>query len=137
MNKVTPSKVTSLKDNEVFVFGSNEAGIHGKGAAKLATKWGAIYGIPEGFMTQVYAIPTKDKTIKYTLPIETIEKYVETFINFAKENDDKVFLVTEIGCGLAGLTPSDVAPLFEKAKELNNVWLPISFWRELNGLILF
>jgi hypothetical protein len=92
--------VTSLKENEVFVFGSNESGRHGKGAAKLALLWGAKLGEGNGMYGKTYAIPTKDSKLR-TLSISKIKKYVDQFIDFSKTSD-ATFLVTEIGCGLAG-----------------------------------
>jgi hypothetical protein len=127
-NRITPDTVTKLKPGEVFVFGSNEAGRHGKGAAKLARdKFGAQQGQGVGLFGQTYAIPTKDSSIK-TLPIDGIAKYVEEFISCTKQMPDTVFLVTEIGCGLAGHSPADIAPLFEDAVNLANIHLPARFW---------
>lgn len=130
--RITPKNITSLKDNEIFVFGSNESGIHGAGAAKLAKLyWGAVYGQAEGLQGKTYAIPTKNKDISQTLNINQIEVYINNFINFAKSNPTLIFLVTEIGCGLAGLTPKQVAPLFKDSVDIENIYLPESFWREL------
>lgn len=132
--RVTPENITELEHNQVFVFGSNEAGFHGAFAAKLAKdKFGAVWGQPEGLQgtkCQAYAIPTKDKKIK-TLPLSVIKQYVNNFIDFAKETDF-TFLVTAIGCGAAGYEPKDIAPLFKNAMSLENVWLPKSFWKVLN-----
>lgn len=133
IERISSSKITELKENEIFVFGSNEAGIHGAGAAKIAKeKFGAIQGIGEGEQGQTYAIPTKDKDIK-TLDILEIRKYVLEFIEHAKKNPDKIYLVTEIGCGLAGYEPYQIAPFFSGAIELENVYLPKRFWDILNG----
>jgi hypothetical protein len=129
-NRLTPNIIKELKENEIFVFGSNLSGIHGKGAAKFALKFGAEYGNPVGPQGQTYAIPTKNERIK-TLPLLKIEKYVKDFIEFAISNEDKIFLVTEIGCGLAGYNPSDIAPLFSMAVYVNNIHLPKSFWEVL------
>jgi hypothetical protein len=118
--------------NEVFVFGSNLAGRHGAGAAKFALDYGAVYGEGIGLFGRTYAIPTKDHNIK-TLPIATIRSFVDEFIEFAKENTDKVFLVTPIGCGLAGYKYSQIAPLFSHAIGIKNVILPKEFLGELNG----
>lgn len=126
--RTTPENITELKDNEIFIFGANLKGAHGKGAAKQALTWGAIYGQAEGIQGRTYAIPTKDKYIK-TLPIYYIKKYVDNFIEFAENNKDKIFLVTPIGCGLAGLKPKDVAPLFKNAKYIKNIHLPDIFWK--------
>jgi len=130
--RITPNNIKSLKDNEIFVFGSNESGIHGAGAAKLAkTLWGAIYGKAEGIQGRCYAIPTKNKDISKTLSVDQIQIYVDNFINFAKCYPTLIFLVTEIGCGLAGLTPKQVAPLFKNSVDIENIYLPESFWKEL------
>lgn len=119
--------VTNLRQNEIFVFGSNESGKHGKGAAKTAMKWGAVYGQAEGLQGQTYGIPTKDKRIEKTLSLSKIQKYVDNFVDFAKSRQDLIFLVTEIGCGLAGLSPEDVAPLFADVLKLHNVRTPSKF----------
>ena len=128
--KITPEKITKLDNNKKFVFGSNESGRHGKGAAKTALQWGAIYGNPEGLQGRTYAIPSKDKSIK-TLSIYQIQSYVDTFIGFAKQHPEFIFLVTEIGCGLAGLKPKQVAPLFSEAIKVENIWLSLRFWNNL------
>lgn len=99
----------------VFVFGSNEAGIHGAGAAREALlKYGAVQGTGFGPMGQSFAIPTKDWRIQ-TLPTEVIKAYVDRFIVFARFNPSLQFKVTRIGCGLAGLRDDVVAPMFKFA----------------------
>ena len=125
--KVTPNNITSLKDNEVFVFGSNLAGRHGKGAAKTAMNWGAKYGKAEGLQGQTYALPTVNQLVTKKLPLHEIEMFVKNFIQFAKDNPDKEFLVTEVGCGLAGYFPREIAPLFKEAIGIKNIHLPINF----------
>lgn len=126
--RITPNNITELKDNEIFVFGSNEAGIHGAGAAALAyKKFGAVYLNSFGQMGKSYAIPTKDKNIE-TLSIGEIEHYVNQFIDYAITWNDSIFLVTEIGCGLAGYTPEIIAPLFSEAVNIENIYLPERFW---------
>ncbi len=111
--------------NQIFVFGSNEAGIHGAGAAREAyNKYGAKYGVGEGFFGRSYAIPTKDRNIK-PLPLPAIKKYVDSFITFAKDHSELSFYITAIGCGLAGYTAKDIAPMFHAAPlncELPNAW---------------
>lgn len=100
---------------EIFVFGSNLAGRHGKGAALEARlKHGAIYGQGNGLQGQSYAIPTKDVYLR-SLPLETIQFYVDVFIGIAKERPELTFNVTRIGCGLAGYTDSQIAPMFKGA----------------------
>ena len=111
----------------IFVFGSNTAGRHGKGAALEAVqRHGAIYGKGVGLQGRSYAIPTKDASIR-TLPLIKINQYVQQFIKFAEENPKLEFFVTRIGCGLAGYTDEQIAPMFKDA-PLNCV-LPEG-WRE-------
>lgn len=131
--RITPIVIKSLADNEVFVFGSNEAGRHGLGAAKTAMNFGAKYGKAKGIQGNTYAIPTKDKTIKNSLTLVRIKKYVDEFIIYAKENPNKTFLVTPIGCGLAGYNEKDIAPLFKEAIDVDNIYLPSGFWKLLIG----
>jgi hypothetical protein len=124
-------QITELKRNEIFVYGSNLLGINGAGAAKFAqNNFGARHGIAFGLSGQSFAIPTKDYQIK-TLPLDQIDRYVTAFVAFAEEfRDQYVFLVTEIGCGLAGYTPSDIAPFFTGAPK--NVVLPPRFVEIIN-----
>jgi hypothetical protein len=111
----------------IFVFGSNLAGRHGAGAALFAHRnHGAIYCQGSGLQGQSYAIPTKDYSIR-TLPLEVIQRHVETFIKFANAHPWMTFNVTRIGCGLAGYTDSDIAPMFKGAPI--NCNLPEG-WRE-------
>lgn len=110
---------------EIFVFGSNLAGRHGKGAALFARQHrGAIYGVGEGLQGRSYAIPTKDKRIQ-TLPLDDIRCYVAIFIGFATGYPDLTFRLTPIGCGLAGYSPEQIAPMFRDAPA--NVILPKEF----------
>lgn len=119
--------ITELKENEIFVFGSNESGIHGGGAARQALKeFGAVYGVGFGHTGSCFAIPTKDWDIE-TLPIPVIAHYVSRFIDYAKKNQAYKFLVTEIGCGLAGYKVENIAPLFKSALDIPNIILPESF----------
>jgi len=114
-------------NNEIFVFGSNLAGIHGAGAAKLAyQQYGAEWGNGVGLQGNSYAIPTKDYNIK-TLPLKDIQQYIKQFVKFAIVNKEKYnFFVTRIGCGLAGYKDYQIVPIFVQAgiKNLNNVSLP-------------
>ena len=130
--RTTPDNITELAENEVFVFGSNQSGRHGAGAAKTALKWGAKYGQGVGLCGKTYAIPTKDHSVKRSLSIEEIKPYVYDFIEHARYHIGNIFLVTEIGCGLAGHAPKDIAPLFKECKDLENVYLPERFRRYLN-----
>lgn len=126
--KSTPDNITQLGPNEIFVFGSNLSGRHGKGAARTAFKlFGAVYGQAYGLQGQSYAIPTVDAEITNKLPISLIESYVNDFIAFAKENEKLTFYVTEIGCGLAGYKAKDIRPLFIKALDVKNIVLPLRF----------
>jgi len=118
----TPERITELKPNEIFVFGSNLAGAHGGGAARLAyNRFGAIWGQGVGLQGQSYAIPTMQGGV------ETIEPYVAQFIDFAFLHRELKFLVTRIGCGIAGFTAYEIAPLFLKVIDLSNVLLPKDF----------
>ena len=121
--RITPRWIDSLKENEIFVFGSNLAGMHGGGAARIARlHFGAVMGKGVGLQGQSYAIPTMQGGV------ETIRPYVEEFIIFAHQHPELHFLVTPIGCGIAGFEAEDIAPLFKKAKEMKNISLPESFW---------
>ena len=114
----------------IFVFGSNQAGRHGKGAALTARrKYGAIQGIGEGRQGNSYAVPTKDFHLK-TLPLEDIQGFVLRFLWYAEEHPHLEFNVTRIGCGLAGYKDEDIAPMFKNAPS--NCYLP-SGWRRLNA----
>lgn len=130
-NRVTPRFITSLEPREIFVFGSNLAGIHGAGAALYAAKFGARQGEGFGRVGQTFAIPTKDRHIK-TMRIGDFQPFIASFIHYARLRLDLTFLVTEIGCGLAAYTPEQIAPLFREAIELQNVCLPERFWEVLN-----
>jgi len=125
--KITPENIQELRPNEIFVFGSNLGGFHGGGAAKLAKdKFGAVMGVGEGITGNCYALPTKDKNIE-TLPIGEIHKSVEVLYQYARGNSNTHFLITAVGCGLAGYTAKDIAPMFEPFVHLNNCSLPQSF----------
>ena len=118
----TPERISELKPNEIFVFGSNLAGSHGGGAALLAyRKFGAIWGQGVGLQGQSYGIPTMQGGV------ETIKPYVDEFIKFAKQHPEYKFLVTKIGCGIAGFTEEEIAPLFKAALDVDNVILPKEF----------
>lgn len=106
----------------IFVFESNEAGIHGAGAAKFALSKGAVMGVGFGRQGKTFAIPTKDWSIGH-LELPVIQHYVERFIAYAEKHPDTVFHVTAIGCGLAGYKHSQIAPLFRHncADALPNV----------------
>lgn len=130
MNRITPEEIDSIQSNEVFVFGSNESGIHGAGAASKALEFGAEMYQGFGMSSNTFAIPTKDWQIK-TLPLNEVGFYVSRFIEFAKLYPELTFLVTAIGCGLAGYKVGDIAPLFKEAIKYDNIYLPQSFWNYL------
>lgn len=124
--RIASNHIVTLQPNEIFVFGSNLAGRHAGGAAYLAYKrFGAIWGQGVGLQGQSYAIPTMQGGV------ETIKPYVDEFIEFAEQHPSKTFLVTEIGCGIAGFTVAEIASLFEQAKEVENIYLPQRFWEVL------
>lgn len=126
--KISPENIIKLLPNEIFVFGSNYMGKHGKGAAYTAYKqFGAKWGIARGLQGNSYGIPTKGYDLRKALPLSKIEEEIKLFLLFAKENPQFNFLVTEIGCGLAGYTPKDIAPLFSQ-DCLDNVYLPKRFF---------
>lgn len=118
----TPNCITELKENEIFVFGSNLQGMHGGGAARLAyEKFGAIWGQGVGLQGQSYGIPTMHGGV------DVIKPYVDEFIGFSKSHPELTFLVTRIGCGIAGFRDEEIAPLFKECIEMENVCLPKSF----------
>lgn len=124
--RTTPAWVRELSERDIFVFGSNLAGMHGGGAARLAHDcFGAIWGQGVGLQGQSYAIPTMQGGV------DTIKPYVDTFIEYAKAHPEKRFFVTRIGCGIAGFKDSEIAPLFHEAVTENNICLPEEFWDEL------
>ena len=119
----TPENITTLKPDEVFVFGSNLHGAHGGGAARQAYDcFGAEWGVGVGRTGQCYAIPTMQGGV------ETIRPYVDEFIHYAEQHPELTFFVTRIGCGIAGFTDEEIAPLFAAARRLRNVALPAG-WR--------
>ena len=125
----TSERITALKPNEIFVFGSNLAGSHGGGAAFIAfRKFGAKWGQGVGLQGQSYAIPTMQGGV------ETIKPYVDEFIEFARQHTEYKFLVTRIGCGIAGFQDKEIAPLFGNAVDLENVILPKEFVEAIQGI---
>lgn len=120
--RFTPDRIEHLNKNEVFVFGSNLAGQHGGGAARIAYgEFGAIWGQGVGMQGQSYAIPTMHGGVA------EIKPYVDQFIEYAKQHPDLVFLVTRIGCGIAGFSDEQIAPLFKEAIDVENIILPHDF----------
>ena len=129
---MTPEHITKLADNEVFVFGSNLQGYHGGRAARAALNhFGAVWGVGVGMQGQSYAIPTMQG------PVKTIKPYVDQFIEYATAHTELHFLVTPIGCGIAGFHNSEIAPLFKKTMSMSNVSLPKSFIEHLLSEIQF
>lgn len=125
--RVTPEFITSLNPNEIFVFGSNLAGAHGGGAARIAYEsFGAEWGVGVGMTGQCYAIPTMQGGV------DTIRPYVDDFILYAGQHPELLFFVTRIGCGIVGFTDEQIAPLFKAAVAMENVALPEG-WREIIG----
>ena len=121
--RISTDYITELKENEIFVFGSNLEGMHGGGAARAAyNKFGAIWGQGVGLQGQSYGIPTMHGGV------DVIKPYVDEFINFAKSHPELKFLVTRIGCGIAGFRDEEMAPLFKDAIEIENIYLPKSFY---------
>ena len=117
--RTTPNHIDKLQPGEIFVFGSNLRGMHAGGAARAAYhKFGAVMGQGVGLQGQSYAIPTMQGGV------ETIKPYVDEFIDFARQHSELTFLVTRIGCGIAGFRDEEIAPLFAEAHQLSNVVLP-------------
>ena len=115
--------IDTLEKDEIFVFGSNLAGHHMGGAARVANiKFGAEWGAGVGLTGQSYAIPTMQGGV------ETIRPYVDEFIEFANQHQNMKFLVTRIGCGIAGFNDEEIAPLFRKAVSVSNIYLPQKFY---------
>ena len=130
----SPDNIVELEDNEVFVYGANVAARHGLGAAKQALKFGAKYGV-NGYCGNTYGLITTDLNVveRPSIPMSLLQDEVDKFITFAKDNSHLTFLVTEVGCGLAGFTVEEVAPLFKPVllDKVSNVRLPKKFVREL------
>ena len=127
-HRIAPSLISTLADGEIFVFGSNAQGMHMGGAARVAMeKFGAEWGNGEGLQGRSYAIPTMEG-------LESTAAAVERFTRFAREHGELKFLVTAIGCGIAGYRPEEIAPMFAEAAQLQNVYLPESFWKVLTDV---
>ena len=126
---IAPAHIEELGTNEIFVFGSNLQGLHDGGAARMAReRFGAIMGQGVGLQGQSYAIPTMQDGI------DTIKPYIDDFITFAKTHVNLHFIVTRVGCGIAGFRDEDIAPLFQEATSLTNVSLPKGFIDVLNEI---
>lgn len=128
-NRVSPDNIDTLAENEIFVFGSNAGGQHAGGAAAFAVQnFGAVWGQGEGLQGQSYAIPTMEG-------LENLQAAVDRFTQFAYEHPELHFLVTRVGCGIAGYSVDQIAPMFRNCARLENVALPEDFWSVL-GLIM-
>lgn len=123
--RVTPDNIRSLEENEIFVFGSNASGFHGGGAAAFAMRqFGAVWGQGEGMQGKSYAIPTMEG-------LPALKEAIDRFVKYADEHPELRFLVTRIGCGIAGYTAEQIAPMFNECIHLENVSLPSDFWKVL------
>ncbi len=126
--RISPSIIKELAPGEVFVFGSNAQGLHGGGAALTAyMQFGAEWGNGEGLQGRSYALPTMEG-------IESTRQAVERFTAFARNHPELKFLVTAVGCGIAGYRAEEIAPMFRQAALLENVYLPIGFQKVLRKL---
>ncbi len=122
-DRITPSAINVLESNEIFVFGSNIRGMHMGGAARVAyNRFGAEWGNGEGLQGRSYALPTMEG-------IESTTEAAKRFTSFAQNHPELKFFVTPVGCGIAGYTPEEIAPMFKDTIQLENVYLPISFWK--------
>lgn len=120
--RVTPEFVSTLTENEIFVFGCRRSGRHGEGAAAYAMEhFGAVYGQSSGLQGQAYAIATAG------VDLTEIRDSVDRFLEYARMHTELKFLVTPIGCGLRGWDAEDIAPLFREAIDMENIWLPKEF----------
>ena len=123
----TPDFILALGANDIFVFGSNLGGNHGGGAARTAVMlFGAVMGQGVGLQGNSYAIPTMQGGV------DTIRPYVDEFISFAKDHRELTFYVTKIGCGIAGFSIEEIAPLFSQAISESNIRLPLEFTEIIN-----
>lgn len=124
--RTASDRISQLGDNEIFVFGSNIQGSHGGGAAWVAHKqFGAEWGVGQGLTGRTYALPTMEGEASF-------EHAVGVFLECARQHPELTFLVTAVGCGIAGYRPDFVAPLFREAADLENVYLPEVFWRVID-----
>ncbi len=124
-DRITPTVINVLGENEIFVFGSNIQGAHMGGAARVAyNKFGAEWGNGEGLQGKSYALPTMEG-------LSNTKNAVDHFTECAKAHQSLKFFVTPVGCGIAGYSPEEIAPLFAEAAKLPNVYLPVCFWKVL------
>ena len=126
--RITPSQINVLGDNEIFVFGSNIQGMHMGGAARVAyNEFGAEWGNGEGLQGKSYALPTMEGE-------DNTRAAIKHFTDFAYDHPELKFFVTPVGCGIAGYSPEDIAPMFESSANLENVYLPVSFWKVIMNI---
>ena len=125
---------THNNGSNILVFGSNLAGVHGAGAALQAKAvWGAVQGVGTGRQGNSFAIPTKNRHLQ-TRCLDNIRDAVNYFLEYAREHPELTFLVTRIGCGLAGYTDADISPMFANAPA--NCDLPDG-WEVTRGIRCF
>lgn len=128
MSRCIEDNITELSKCEIFVFGSNLQGLHNGGAARTAyEKFGAEWGVGVGRTGQCYAIPTMHGDLK------DIKPYVDDFVEYARTHPNNRFLVTRVGCGIAGFTDEEMAPLFKEAWKLPNVNFSIDWLVEFDS----
>lgn len=117
--RIIPEWIETLSEDEVFVFGSNLEGMHGGGAARMAyERFGAVWGQGVGRQGQCYAIPTMHGGL------DVIKPYVDDFVEYARCHPENRFLLTRVGCGIAGFADGEMAPLFAAVLDLPNVYVP-------------
>lgn len=131
----TPNQIHSLEPHQIFVFGSNVQGRHGAGAARQALQFGAIYWQPRGRQGQTYAIATKDLEIgRRSIALKAVHQEIHQFIDYAMTYPEWEFLVTAIGCGLAGYRVEEMVKPFQERfgtslEQLpDHIRLPKCFW---------
>jgi hypothetical protein len=136
----TPNRIHSLASHQIFVFGSNIQGRHGAGAARQALQFGAIYWQPRGRQGQTYAIVTKDLDRgKRSIPLKTIHQEIHQFLDYVATYPEWEFLVTEIGCGLAGYHAEEMVKPFQErfgstlGQLPDHIKLPKRFWDVAEG----
>lgn len=125
--RTTPENITAISPTEIFVFGSNKEGMHHGGAARFALNFGAVIGIGEGLCGNTYAVPTMGA-------LEVTAEAVTRMIDTAISTPDLTYLVTAIGCGIAGYTPEEIAPMFKDAINFPNIHLPETFWKIIKNI---
>lgn len=142
MKRVTPEEIKILEDDEIFVFGSNSRGYHGAGAAVFAAECGYPMGVSQALdidaqcmgIVTVNSLGNKFQSTPKAMPtLDELKQNVDRAIETFKTNPKLNFLVTEIGCGLAGFAPMQIAWMFHECINMPNVALPKRFWMILNA----